>query len=151
MPPLRNPTSIGWLAALVALLVGGCSPSPVPSAAPDATYSVRGEIARLPTESSPELWIHHEAIAGFRDERGETVGMDSMIMPFPLTPGVAIDGLAPGDRIAFDFEVRWRGAGRPLAITRLELLPEGALLDFDEPAAGGAQPASAAEDGSSPQ
>jgi len=123
------------LALLLLLAPLGCGPGRTPDAPVDATYSVRGEVAKLPTEGSNEIWIHHEAIPDFRNERGETVGMESMTMPFPLGAEVALGDLATGDRVAFDFEVRWKGRGRPLAVTRIERLPAGTRLAFDEPEA----------------
>lgn len=123
------------LLALLLLAPLGCGPSPAPDAPPDATYTVRGEIAKLPTEGSNEVWIHHEAIPDFRDQKGETVGMESMTMPFPLGPQVAAGELAMGERVTFDFEVRWAGRGRPLAVTRIEPLTKGTKLAFDPPEA----------------
>lgn len=121
--------------ALPLLLALACGAREAAVTPPDATYSVRGEIAKLPSDASSELWIHHEAIPDFRNDKGETVGMESMTMPFPVGTGVSLDGLATGDRISFDFEVRWQGRGRPLAITRIERLPEGTRLAFDPPPA----------------
>lgn len=112
--------------------------APDASAAPDGTYRVRGEIARLPAAGSREVGIHHEAIPDFRDEKGNQVGMDSMTMPFLAAPEVALDGIAAGDRVEFEFEVRWKGA-RPILLTGLHKLPAGTRLAFD-PADAEAQP-----------
>lgn len=127
---------VAAVAAVVATPIA-CSPAPAPPGPPDATYAVRGEITRLPGEGSREIWIHHEAIPDFVNDKGVEVGMDSMTMPFPLAPGVSLEGYAAGDRIAFEFEVRWQGEGRPMAITRLERLPDGTRLGFDPPAGEG--------------
>lgn len=113
--------------------------APDAAAPPDATYRVRGEIVRLPAGDSREVGIHHEAIPGFKDEKGNEVGMDSMTMPFLAAPPVALDGFAVGDRVEFEFEVRWKGA-RPILLVRLEKLPAGTRLAFD-PAGEPAQPA----------
>ncbi len=135
---IRHPlaSSALRLAALAALgaSLAACSPAPAPQEPPDATYAVRGEIARLPDGGAGEVWIRHEAIPSFKNDKGAEVGMDSMTMPFPLAPGVSLDGFSAGDRIRFEFEVRWRGEGRPMAITRLERLPDGTRLGFDPPA-----------------
>jgi len=117
--------------ALPLLLATACAQPEATVPPPDATYSVRGEIAKMPGGASSELWIQHEAIPDFRNDKGETVGMESMTMPFPVGAGVSLEGLAPGDRVAFDFEVRWQGSGRPLAITKIERLPDGTRLGFD--------------------
>lgn len=129
------PSRLRATLALPLLLALACGAPEAAVTPPDATYSVRGEIAKLPADASSELWIHHEAIPDFRNDKGATVGMDSMTMPFPVGAGVSLDGLAAGDRISFDFEVRWQGRGRPLAITRIERLPEGTRLAFDPPPA----------------
>jgi len=107
--------------------------SPEPPAAADASYVVRGEIVRLPAAGSREVGIRHEAIPGFVDEKGARVGMDSMTMPFLAAPEVALEGFAEGDRVEFEFEVRWKG-NRPILLTRLVELPAGTRLAFDPPA-----------------
>lgn len=87
-------------------------------APPEATsavnaYTVRGEIVQLPAPNNPlaELQIHHEAIDGFKDKQDSVVGMNSMTMPFDPGEGVALDGLAKGDKIEFTFEAWWSGPG----------------------------------------
>lgn len=90
-------------------------------------YEVRGELIRLPVGDRP-MQIRHEAIPNFRNMQGEVVGMDAMTMPFPVAPGVSLDGLAVGDRVRFDFEVRW-GGRPPYQIVRIEKLPEGTVLE----------------------
>jgi hypothetical protein len=118
---------------LLSILAAACGPkAPQAPTAPDGTYQVRGEIARLPAAGSREVGIRHEAIPDFRDEKGTTVGMDSMTMPFPAVAGVELGGLAVGDRGTFTFEVRWRGTP-PLVLTRWEPLPAGTRLSFDPP------------------
>ena len=91
-----------------------------------------------PDDARGEILVRHEAIPGFKNEDGEVVGMDTMSMPFPLADQALVAGLAPGDRIAMDFEVNWHG-GNPLEVTAIEKLPEDTRLDFEtaaEPAAG---------------
>jgi Cu/Ag efflux protein CusF len=120
------------------LLAAACGPgasAPPAAAAADGTYHARGEIVRLPAAGTREIWIEHESIPDFRNEAGATVGMDSMTMPFPAAEGVPLDGLAAGDRVAFDFEVRWKSEPR-LSLTRWEKLPVGTRLEFDPPPAG---------------
>jgi len=132
--------------ALLTLLAIACGPS-TESAAPVAAdaYQVRGEIVRLPAAPGGDLFLHHEAIPDFRDSKGETVGMMSMTMPFTAAESVDLSGLAPGDRVAVDFEVRW--APKPaLLVTRLEPLPQGTRLGFDpeEPESSSDDPAAEA-------
>jgi Cu/Ag efflux protein CusF len=117
-------------ACLVLGLLACRAGAPETSAAPDATYRVRGEIVRMPAAGSREIGIHHEAIPDFKDEKGKLVGMDSMTMPFLAAPQVALGGFAVGDRVEFEFEVRWRGA-RPILLVRLQKLATGTRLAFD--------------------
>ncbi len=119
----------GSLLALAGLLLAGaCRPAPPPAA---AVYQVRGEIRQLPVAPARDLMIRHEAIADFRDEAGEIVGMEAMTMPFTLAPGVELDGLAAGDRVEFTLEVRWDDPANLARITRLVRLPPGARLAWD--------------------
>jgi Cu/Ag efflux protein CusF len=101
------------------------------ASAPDGRHTVRGEIVRLPDPPGAELYVRHESIPDFRDLSGKRVGMSSMTMPFALDPGVDLAGLAAGDRVEMEFEVRWKASERPLRITRLERLPAGTRLEFD--------------------
>lgn len=93
------------------------------------SYEVRGEVTRLPSAAEPALYVRHEAVPGFVDMDGEVVGMDSMTMPFPLAEGVALEGIAPGDRVRFTLEVEWEG-DPPYRITRIEELAAGTELDL---------------------
>jgi hypothetical protein len=90
---------------------------------------VRGEVTRLPSAAEPALFVRHEAIPGFVDMDGEVVAMESMTMPFPLAAGVALAGIAPGDRVRFTLEVEWEG-DPPYRITRVEKLAAGTVLDL---------------------
>ncbi|MCP3964362.1 MAG: copper-binding protein [bacterium] len=107
---------------------------------PADRYKVRGVVSQLPVpeRSNRELFVHHEEVPGFKNIDGEVVGMDSMTMGFPLADTELPDGLAVGDKIEMEFEVRWSG-GDPLAITALEKLPAETRLSFeaDEEEGGG--------------
>jgi Cu/Ag efflux protein CusF len=108
-----------------------------PDEEPDATYRVRGEIARLPASPGGEISIRHESIPAFRDRQGEVVGMMAMIMPFGVAPDASLDGLAVGDRVDFRLDIRW-SASPPTAVGDFRKLPPGTRLEFD--AAREAQP-----------
>jgi len=54
-----------------------------------------------------ELVLRHEAIPDFTDKSGAVVGMDSMVMPFPIPANLSLVGLTPGDKIEFVFSVDW--------------------------------------------
>ena len=117
-------------ACLIAVLGVGCSESSSkPKAtAPEAVYTVRGRIVSLPSKDKPasSLQIEHEAIDNFVGMDGK-LGMSSMTMPFPLAPGVSVDGLAVGDIVEFTFEVRWKSQPRSQTTRIVKLPPETAL------------------------
>lgn len=137
-------------AATAAIATASCSTPPEAPAAPAVpaeSYAMRGEIVRLPAAGSREMAIRHEAVPDFRDEGGKVVGMEAMTMPFTLAQGVGVDALAPGDKIAFTLEMRWRDPREIARISRIERLPAGTLLSWEKapdgpgtsesPAAGG--------------
>lgn len=71
-------------------------------------YVVRGVISKLPTtETSKSLFIKHEPIPEYVDERGIKVGMASMNMSFTLGENVSIKDFKPGDRVEFTLESWW--------------------------------------------
>ncbi len=124
-----------------------------PAEAPAVTvesYAMRGEIVRLPAAGTREMVIRHEAVPDFRDEAGKVVGMEAMTMPFTLARGVEIEGLAPGDKVAFTLEMRWRDPREIARISRIERLPAGAVLFWEKPPAGAETPDTPAA-GSTPQ
>ena len=128
----RSLTSHRWtFALLICALAAACGSRPEDDRPPDV-YRVRGVVRQLPAaDRAPrELAVRHEAIPQFKSSDGEVVGMESMTMSFPLAdPGLA-DGLAVGDKIEMEFEVRWEG-GNPLSITAVEKLPPETPLAFE--------------------
>ena len=132
----RTLRSASCCALAVALFPLACSRPAATAAGPVESYAMRGEIVRLPRAGEREIAIHHEAVPGFRDESGKVVGMEAMTMPFTLAPDLtasALDGLAPGDRIAFTLEMRWQDPRDIARISRLDRLPEGTPLAWDPP------------------
>jgi len=112
-------------------------------------YDVRGQVVQVPDPADPlsDLVIRHEAIPDFEGIDGVKVGMSSMAMPFPRAPQVRLEGIEPGDKVAFTFEVDWQ-ADPAYRITRLEQLDDATELEFatkepsppTAPAAGGMIP-----------
>lgn len=137
-------------AAWAAIATASCSKPPETPAVTAESYAMRGEIVRLPAAGSREMAIRHEAVPDFRDEGGKVVGMEAMTMPFTLAQGVEIGGLAPGDKIAFTLEMRWRDPREIARISRIERLPAGTLLSWEKPLDGPGTPESPAA-GSTPQ
>jgi Cu/Ag efflux protein CusF len=143
---MRDPHGSARLLAtlLVTAVAAACGGTPeAPATGPDATYTVRGEIVRLPDATTHEVWLRHESVADFKDPDGKVVGMESMTMPFALAPDAKLDGLAVGDRVSFRLEMRWQG-GKPASASAFEKLPAGTRLAFDPapaPPGGEGQPA----------
>jgi hypothetical protein len=134
----RDPRAAA-LAALAlgaaALVLGSCGARPAAAPAGAATYAMRGRVER-PADPDRTLWIRHESVPEFRDERGEKVGMESMLMPFTPADDLDLAGLAAGDKIAFTLAVSWTADRRPIQIVAWSRLPAGTQLEFERPPAG---------------
>lgn len=97
-------------------------------------YTVRGEIVALPDPGNPtsELQVRHEAIPHFRGG-GAELGMNTMIMPFPLAEGLSLEGLSEGQPVTLTFEVDFdveRDTLTGYRATKIEPLPEDTVLDW---------------------
>lgn len=104
--------------ALSLMLMAACGSEP------DARYATRGLVKeRVGTGADARVAIHHEPLPEFRDRDGKLAPMAAMTMVFGLGRGAqCASALAPGTKLAFEFEVRW--ATSPfLVITRCEILP----------------------------
>lgn len=126
--------------AVVTVLLGagaGCKERGAPSGKSPVrldVYVVRGQIVQLPDpgDARREFQVRHEPIPHFRGQGGE-LGMDTMTMPFPLGPGLALDGLSPGDVVELKFEVEFDPAADRLLgyrATSVTKLPAETPLDF---------------------
>ena len=98
----------------------------------DATYSTRGQVVEVPRDANGELSVHHESVADFKDRDGKPSHMDSMSMPFAVAPDVSLAGIAPGDKVAMTFEVRWDSLPT-LRVVKLSELPESTALSLGGP------------------
>jgi Cu/Ag efflux protein CusF len=127
-PPLRRVLALAPAVAL-ALLLPACRGEPAPSPATEAArrYTVRGELLAI-RDAPRELTIRHEAIDDFADRSGAIVGMNAMVMPFPVDRGVPIGGLAPGDKVRVRFSMDWEK--NRFAIESIEKLPTDTPLEF---------------------
>ncbi|MEM9065474.1 MAG: copper-binding protein [Planctomycetota bacterium] len=92
-------------------------------------YTVRGVVTELP-DGGPlaEFRVQHEPIANFRNSSGEVVGMNAMVMPFPIAEGVSLDALEVGTKVELDFEVTWGDI--PYQVTSLRTIDQDAVLDL---------------------
>jgi len=100
---------------------------------PDAAYPTRGRVVMLPSSESisAELQIHHEPIEAFVNANG-TVGMPSMIMPFPLGADSSLEGLTVGNPVEFEFAVWSTPGSRHYEVRKLRKLPDETKLDLPE-------------------
>lgn len=116
---------------LTAALLSACADAEVasgPGTGP-RTYTLKGRIIEMPAAPGGEIQLEHEAIHGLVDSRGESVGMDAMMMFFSLAEDAGA-GFEAGNIVEFDLEVDWQR--EPLAIvTRLERLPDDTRLVFE--------------------
>jgi hypothetical protein len=128
---MRRARNIAAACSLVLLAACGSGKTPPEGTVAPDVYRTRGVVERLPQADGPDhaIYIHHAAIPEYRDDTGAVVGMGTMTMPFPLAKGVAIDGLAPGDPVAFTFVVTWKPRSG-YEITEIRELPAGTAIDF---------------------
>lgn len=126
----KRRTPITTLAVLLVLapIASSAGTAPPASTQPVKRYTIRAEIVRLPRKVGEYLTLHHEALDSFTSETGEVVGMDSMVMPFPLDKGVSLEGLAAGDKIEAVMVVDW--AEGYMQLEHIRKLPRTTVLHF---------------------
>lgn len=131
---------------LCGVFLPGCAKKAPPKpTVTSVVYTVRGEVARLPSPTDPasEFMVRHEEIPDFRASLPDgPLGMKPMIMPFTLGPGVSLEGLHIGDKITVRFSVDYGipdGRLKESRVLALTPLPKDTRLDFSvrgaEPAA----------------
>jgi Cu/Ag efflux protein CusF len=100
---------------------------------PVRRYHVRG-IVREVSGKGDELrvTIHHERVLGFEDRDGDRSDMASMKMNFGVTKAVPEASLAPGQKLAFDFDVRWNETPTLLLVRAQTLPPDTPLTLSDD-------------------
>ena len=101
------------------------------------SYTVRAMVSSLPDPANPlsEFAVHHERIDSFKGPGGQ-LGMNVMVMPFPLAPGLSINELTPGDIISMTFTVDFDiKLDKPVAyrVVAWQPLPESTKLDLSPP------------------
>jgi Cu/Ag efflux protein CusF len=95
------------LALLGAVAGSSCARAAEASAPAVRRYTMRAEVVRLAEKPGGYLTLRHEAVDDFTDESGAVVGMDSMVMPFPVVQDASLDGLEVGDKIEAVMAVDW--------------------------------------------
>ncbi len=124
----------GTLAGLAACDRGGpTAASKAPDRGPpSAEYVVLGQVAQLPVPGRPqtEFQVHHQAIDDFIDGSGKAVGMNAMIMSFPLGEGVSLKYLTVGDKIEITFPVWWKDGVPDYHVRQIKKMPADTALEF---------------------
>lgn len=133
---------VAGFAAVLCALAACERPAPPPPQPGNDSYTVRARVVALPDparKGSPELIARHERIPDFKDRdgtiavdpsTGEAVGMPEMVMPFPLGPGLRLEGIAAGDAVEIDFTVNWTQFPAHFA-TAVRRLPPQTRLAFE--------------------
>jgi Cu/Ag efflux protein CusF len=98
------------------------------SAAPAATYTVRGVLKSMPDDKGA-VSIHHEAIPDFATQQGKATGMASMTMSFGVDSKVSLDGFAAGDKAKFTLAVDWQRKPA-IYVTAVSKLPAETQLEL---------------------
>ena len=112
----------------------GCHAKNPPTASTDQPvkrYTVRAEVVGLPPGPGGELTLRHESVPDFTDVTGAVVGMDAMVMPFPVASGVSLENLAPGAKVEMILSVDW--AEGLYQIERIRTLPSDTMLRLGNP------------------
>lgn len=130
---MPSPRSLYLPLAGVAFLTIACGKSePIaPSSPADGTYEGRGVVTVVEEASASgpaRVSIHHESLPTFKNREGVVSGMESMAMTFEAKPGLDVNAVKAGDKIAFTFEVRWTGAPMLLVTKYTKLPPETVLI-----------------------
>jgi Cu/Ag efflux protein CusF len=120
-----------WMA--IALLVAVVSPrsalaSPAAPSSKVTHYTMRAEVVQMPDRQGGNVTLRHEAIDDFTDETGAVVGMDSMVMPFPVGREASLKGIAVGDKIEATFVMDWEQGF--MQLERIAKLPHETALHF---------------------
>ena len=120
---MRKTILIALMTALTAL---GCGPKTETGAGRD--YTVRAQVLQ-PPDAPAGLYLYHEAIDDWVGRDGKVTGMDTMAMPFPVAPGVPLEGIQANDKIEVKLHVNWE-SDKPVEITEVRKLPPDTKLDF---------------------
>ena len=135
--PRQPEGAVTWLVlfALSSLWQACGGPADSGAEGPDpAVYNVRGVIRQIRQvgDGKTQLSILHEAIPDFVGIKGDVVGMKSMTMAFTVADSVDLTDIELGSRLKIELSVDWHRT-EPGLITAIELLPEDAVLSFEEP------------------
>jgi Cu/Ag efflux protein CusF len=120
-----------WTAVALLLTVAGPRSTVASPDSPSSKvkhYTVRAEVVQMPDRPNGYVTLRHEPIDEFTDETGKVVGMNSMVMAFPLGHGTSLKGIAVGDRIETTLVVDWDQGF--MELQRITKLPRETALHF---------------------
>jgi Cu/Ag efflux protein CusF len=120
-----------WTAlALLVVLAGPSSARASPDSPSSKVkhYTMRAEVVQMPDRPDGYVTLRHEPIDEFTDETGKVVGMNSMVMPFPVGRGTSLKGIAVGDKIEATLAVDWDQGF--MELQRITKLPRQTALHF---------------------
>ncbi len=112
-------TKSTWMWVALLAVLAACKKD-APAAEKHDRYTVKGTVKSV-TAAANRVVIAHEEIPSFKDREGQAVGMMAMSMPFAVEKSVDLSNLAPGTRVEFTFETRWKDAN-PVHIVELKPL-----------------------------
>jgi Cu/Ag efflux protein CusF len=118
---LKSTLEIACAGAL--LLAAGCGRS-----GQGHDYTVRGLLVQAP-DSRAGLYLYHEAIDDWVGRDGKLEGMDAMAMPYPVAPGVSLDGIKANDKVEITIHADWQ-SDTPVEVTRVRKLSPDTQLVF---------------------
>ncbi len=97
------------------------------------TYHLRGIVRALPRagQSPRSIEIKTEPIARWVNFNGKIHPMMAMTMPYQLAHGLALRGLAVGDKVAFTYQVNW--TADQMVVSSISKLPPRTVLKFSMP------------------
>lgn len=99
LPAMFTLFALAALPLLVTSLLPGCADDP----GYEHVYTTRGVVVTLPGGAAyNEFMVHHEQIPDYVSISG-SLGMNEMVMPFPVPDKSVLDGLAVGDKIELTF------------------------------------------------
>ncbi|MFM9958832.1 MAG: hypothetical protein ACKVZJ_12220 [Phycisphaerales bacterium] len=109
-PTRRRAASVFALACVFAALPS-CKdkkPPEKPTTLVPHVYVVRGQVEQLPDPADirKAFMVRHEEIPEFKGPDGK-LGMEAMVMEFPLAQGFKADGLTVGAKIELTFTVQF--------------------------------------------
>jgi hypothetical protein len=120
--------------AFLAGVLGATSACNKPPEPPAATHTVQGVVKLFPAATKPgngkTIVVLHQAIPKFKDQEGKEVGMMPMPMPFTISQGVDVNGIALGSKVEMTFGVFWKEPN-PTRILAIKKLPDDTKIKFD--------------------